>query len=227
MKEFRYTAATELRAARIGDEAILEGYASTFNSESHDLGGYTEFVKPGAFKRSLAEGADVRCLMNHNSDAILGRIRSGTLKVKEDSKGLWFRCSLPDTQIARDLHVSISRGDVSQCSFAFSVTKEGQSWAEEKNAAGKWIIKRFLNDVDLADVSAVTYPAYEDTVVEASSSSPSYKTPTRAVEVPIEVRSRIEARKAGLYVPAAPAIHSISDAERFDRLNRTFLEINQ
>lgn len=188
-REIRFLYVTELRAVGDGHETpmALEGYAAKFNSESKDLGGFTEFVRPGAFKRTLAAGADVRCLMNHDPNKILGRTKSKTLQLREDTVGLWFHTDLPNTTIARDLHTSVSRGDIDQCSFAFSVEKDGQEWKEEKAATGEWVIKRYLNDVDLADVSAVTYPAYEDTVVNARSA---------ADLVPMEVRSRIEARKA-------------------------------
>lgn len=118
----------ELRIARTATGApSLEGYAAVFNSLSEDLGGFREQILPGAFQRSLANGADVRCLFNHDESLILGRSKAKTLTVSEDETGLYFRCDLPDTAIARDLAISIERGDVDQCSFGFYCVED--DWA--------------------------------------------------------------------------------------------------
>lgn len=190
-REVRFIATAELRATvgevRDGDgnpPYILEGYAATFNSLSHDLNGFREKIMPGAFSRSLKEGADVRALKNHDPNFVLGRTKSGTLKLEQDSRGLRFRVELPNTQYARDLHTSIARGDMDQCSFAFKA--KDQKWSEQQDGNGDWFAMRELHDVDLFDISAVTYPAYEDTTVSA-----------RGDIVPAEIRSRIETRKAG------------------------------
>lgn len=157
MREFRYLAGTELRAK--GGNAI-EGYAAVFNSQSEDLGGFRESIRPGAFSRAIREKQDVRCLFNHNSDTILGRTRSGTLRLLEDSTGLQFNCDLPDTQAGRDVREMIRRGDINQCSFGF--VAQDDTWSRD----GK---TRELVDVDLFDVSPVTYAAYPQTSVSARS----------------------------------------------------------
>ena len=80
------------------------------------------------------------------------------MNLSVDSEGLLVEITPPDTSYARDLMVSMSRGDVTQMSFAF-ITKQ-DSWDKEgdKNI-------RTLLDVDLHDVSAVTYPAYLNTEI--------------------------------------------------------------
>lgn len=147
---------TEIQFQPEGKKIV--GYAAKFMNRSQDLGGFIEQIDPQAFTRTLSEGADVRALIDHNPSLILGRTVSGTLRLETDSTGLLVEITPPDTTYARDLMVSLERGDVTQMSFAF-VTKQ-DAWAKE----GTTNIRTLL-DVDLHDVSAVTYPAYLDTEV--------------------------------------------------------------
>jgi len=152
-----------LRAAPAGVDSpgVLEGYAAKFNSDSHDLGGFIESIAPGAFNRALQEKQDVRCLFNHDANVVLGRYPR-TLSLSADAVGLHFMCTLPPTQAGKDVHALVSRGDVTQCSFAFKVPDGGDEWNRTRT-------RRTLRDVNLFDVSAVVYPAYEDTSVSARS----------------------------------------------------------
>lgn len=161
--ERRFLVSSELRAESQGDEMSLVGYASVFNSKSEDLGGFRETVLPGAFARSIRQGADVKALVNHDPSMIVGRTKNGTLKLEEDARGLKFNVKLPPTQVGRDLFQLVKRGDMDQCSFAF--TAKDQSWEDERDGNGDLYASRKLMDVDLMDVSMVTYPAYTDTVV--------------------------------------------------------------
>lgn len=148
---------TEIRMEQDGKKIV--GYAAKFSpNRSQDLGGFLEQIDPKAFTRTLAQGADVRALIDHNSSLILGRTKAGTLNLSVDSQGLLVEITPPDTSYARDLMVSMSRGDVTQMSFAF-VTKQ-DAWDKE----GDQNIRTLL-DVDLHDVSAVTYPAYLNTEI--------------------------------------------------------------
>jgi len=144
-----------------GDEPKIRGHAAVFNKLSVDLMGFKEKVAPGAFIQSI-ENSDIRALWNHNPDYVLGRNKSGTLSLEEDKKGLAIEISPPDTQWARDLMETIKRGDVDQMSFAFQVKKD--SWDE----TGKESV-RTLEEVELFDVSPVTYPAYPQTDVKVRS----------------------------------------------------------
>lgn len=162
--EVRYVT-TELRAKK--DKVGMEGYAAVFNKDSVDLGGFVERIIPGAFSRAIKEKQDVRALINHNADKVLGRTKNGTLHLSEDDKGLRMDNDFPDTQDAKDVAKLIDRGDIDQCSFKFSVVR--QKWGEEPDPADptKKATRFFreLHDVDLYDVSAVTFPAYPDTSV--------------------------------------------------------------
>jgi len=154
------TICAELRAmpAADGKPAKICGHAANFNSMSQDLGGFIERIAPGAFTKTLLN-ADVRALWNHDANIVLGRNKSGTLTLLEDSQGLYFEVNCPDTQMVRDMVVSpIQRGDVSQCSFGFYTVAD--KW---DNIDGQ--VVRTLLEVELLDVSPVTYPAYNSTDV--------------------------------------------------------------
>jgi HK97 family phage prohead protease len=144
-----------------GDKPKIRGHAAVFDKLSVPLMGFREKVSPGAFSKSIKK-SDIRALWNHNPDYVLGRNKSGTLTLEEDNKGLAIEISPPDTQWARDLMETIRRGDVDQMSFAFQVAKD--SWDE----SGKESV-RTLEEVDLFDVSPVTYPAYPQTDVKVRS----------------------------------------------------------
>lgn len=201
-REVRCYEATEVRAlggSGDADPLRIEGYAATFGVYSRDLGGFREKIKNGAFNRVISERQDVRCLFNHDASRILGRTTAGTLQLAQDHKGLFYRCTLPNTQFARDVHESIQRGDISQCSFSFTVAKDGQNWGEDRDATG-YFPTRELTDVDCFDVSPVTYPAYEHgTNVQARAAG---------IEVPMEIRSAVDAKNAALITPPAAETRS-------------------
>ena len=140
----------ELKAAVEG--RTVEGYASVFNSMSEDLGGFREIILPNAFSDVLDN--DVRALYNHDSNYLLARTTSGTLELKEDEKGLYYRFEMPNTSYGNDMLELFRRGDLSQSSFGFTVEKD--SWRMED---GQHV--RYIERVgSLFDVSPVVYPAY-------------------------------------------------------------------
>jgi len=156
----RRTYDVELRAAE--DGAGIVGYAAVFNSESRLIGGaFKEVILPGAFKRAVVED-DVRALWNHDQNYVLGRTKSGTLRLREDDHGLHTETDPPDTQWARDFRESIRRGDVDQMSFSFKVPEGGDRWEQR----GRELV-RYVSEVELFDISPVTFPAYEATSVSA------------------------------------------------------------
>lgn len=153
-----YTA--EIRLVESDGQRRIVGYAAVFSQLSEEMWGFREMIEQGAFQRTIAEGADVRALMNHDPNLILGRTRAGTLDLAEDDIGLRYEIAPPDTQYARDLMISLERGDINQSSFGFRVVKERWETRDEENI-------RFLMDVDLFDISPVTFPAYPQTSAEA------------------------------------------------------------
>src|SRR5262249_54331525 len=162
LMETRYSSAG-LRA--VGHRR-LTGVAAPFNVRAK-MANYFEVIAPSAFERSLREGADVRALFNHSPNQILGRVSGGTLRLTSESDGLHFEISLPNTSLGRDVHTLVSRRDLSECSFAFECRKD--TWSTIR-VNGKAERLRMLEDVSLADISVVTYPAYsQGTSVNARS----------------------------------------------------------
>lgn len=158
--ERRFIPATEIRADTEGETRRIVGYAALFNSRSADLGGFEEVIAPGAFKDAIA-GSDIRSLFNHDPNLVLGRVKAGTLRVEEDDRGLKIENDLPDTQVGRDLLVSMNRGDVDQMSFAFRIAQGGDVWEERDGS----VVRTITKVAEMFDVSPVTYPAYPDTSV--------------------------------------------------------------
>lgn len=194
MIERRFVKGGTIRAAN-GERPAISGYAAVFN-ESYDSGWFVETIKPGAFSRAIKEKQDVRCLFNHDANNLLGRTDAKTLQLMQDSSGLHFDCDLPDTQLGKDMRTLVDRGDLSGCSFAFSVTK--QSWREEKDANGDYIVYREIEDVDLYDVGPVTYPAYSGTSVDVARSM-------FPEGIPAEVRSHVPKLSEAVSAPPKPA----------------------
>jgi uncharacterized protein len=159
--------AAELRVDQVDGRPVIRGYAAVFNSMSEDLGGFREVIRPGAFAACLA-GADVRALINHDPNQVLGRNRAGTLRLAEDSRGLRYEIDPPDTSYARDLMQSIARGDISGSSFRFYMhddASRGQTWRSEPTG----VVREISEFGRIDDVSAVTYPAYGATEVSLRS----------------------------------------------------------
>jgi HK97 family phage prohead protease len=161
-KEVRLIAAPNLRVDVSGGKSPrVSGHAAVFDSMSEDLG-FREVVRPGAFKRSLERGADVVLLVNHDG-LPLARTRSGTLKLSEDKRGLYFEATLdPSDPDVQQIVPKLNRGDLSQMSFAFRVPKGGDSWRTEGGTEVRELIEV---DIDHGDVSLVTHPAYVSTDV--------------------------------------------------------------
>ncbi len=158
IRTFSSNMEVERRSEEQGGGAVIRGYASVFNSDSENLGGFVERIDPHAFDDVLTD--DVRCLFNHNPDHLLARTKSGTLTLSVDQKGLMYECELPNTRLGQDLLELIERGDIAESSFAFAV--DVQEWDEQEDAPAIRTIKKVKR---LYDVSPVTYPAYPDATV--------------------------------------------------------------
>ena len=144
------------------DGMSFTGYAAVFDSPSEPLP-FTEYIREGAFKRSLKSRNEIKLFMNHNTDVVLGSTRAGTLRLTEDSRGLLAQADLPDTSAGRDLSVLMKRGDVSSMSFGFSVPPKGDKWSQDGAT-------RELHQIRLHEVSIVTgFPAYAATTASVRS----------------------------------------------------------
>lgn len=139
----------------------IVGHAAVFNQKSEEIFGFREIVLPGAFAKTIKKN-DVRALWNHDPNFVLGRKKNGTLSLSEDDVGLRVKISPPETSFAADVVEMIRRGDVDQMSFGFRTITD--KWRKQD---GETI--RELVEVDLFDVSPVTFPAYPQTDVSARS----------------------------------------------------------
>jgi uncharacterized protein len=148
----------EVRAE--GDGMTFTGYASVFNSPSEDLGGFVEYVAPGAFKRSLQSRNEVKLLWNHDSGEPLASLRGGTMQLVEDNRGLKVTAQLPNTTRGRDIAELLRTKVIDSMSFGFNVIRD--SWASD----GK---TRTLESVRLFEVSIVSFPAYGATTAQVRS----------------------------------------------------------
>jgi len=156
-RELRFIPDSELRVVKQGDKRKIVGYATKFAPvQSADLGGFVEEIHPNAFDECLRAAPDVRGLWNHDANHVLGRTKSGTLRLSTDKTGLQYEIDPPNTNLARDLMESMDRGDVDQSSFGFYCIDD--SWREGPN--GTYI--RTVLKAELFDVSPVTFPAYPD-----------------------------------------------------------------
>ena len=155
-KEVRTFNVQNLELREEGDSNVVVGYASVFNTLSNDLGNFKEIISPDAFEGRLND--DVRFLINHEG-LPLARTTNETLKLTTDETGLRYEAKVANTSLGRDLLELMRNGTINQSSFAFVV--DDDSW-EVKDGVNI----RTINKVSrLYDVSAVTYPAYEEASV--------------------------------------------------------------
>lgn len=146
-----------------GEGPVAAGYAAVFYREGdpgteYVVGRVRERIAPGAFDRALADKQEVVAKYNHDSNQVLGRTSNGHLRLSVDDVGLAYEIDLPDTQVGRDLVVSLERGDVVGSSFAFDIAPGGIT---RDFSDGDVTIT--LTDLDLGDVGPVANPAYTST----------------------------------------------------------------
>ena len=140
----------------------IEGYAALYSSRSVNLGGFTEEITPGAFDGVIEKSVTLALIDHNQSRGILAKNSKGkgSLTLEADEKGLHFRFSAPETELGNELIEYLKRGDITQCSFAFSVADE--HW--EKTGEDEYV--RHIDKIDrLYDVSAVFNPAYPETSI--------------------------------------------------------------
>lgn len=158
-----------LEARANGDGTFhIAGYATTWDTPYEVAGGppfgWTETIARGAADKALAERDDTRFLINHEGVA-LARSKSKTMTMRADDLGLFVDVPALDLSNprAQELASAITRGDLDEMSFAFSVTS--QKWNDDYT-------ERTITGLRLYDVSAVTYPANPATIIGARNDKP-------------------------------------------------------
>ena len=154
------TISTEFQTREDGEDLKIEGYFAVFDSVYEIAPGLSESIAPGAFTKTLSR--DIRALTNHDTTLVLGRTKAHTLELREDNHGLWGSVTInPKDSDAMNLYERVKRGDVDQCSFGFDIRSEDTDIREDGSI--HWTIR----EVDLYEVSACTFPAYEETGISA------------------------------------------------------------
>lgn len=170
----------QLETREQDDALYLEGYFAVFNQETELWPGAFEKIAPGAFDKTM--GNDIRCLINHDTTLVLGRNKANTMELKTDSYGLWacVKINSKDSD-AMNAYERVKRGDVSGNSFGFNIISELTDWRDDGTVM--WT----LTEIDLHEISVVTFPAYEQTTVQA-----------RQKEVEQHKKRALDAKKAEL-----------------------------
>lgn len=158
--EKRSLGMSDIRAEE--DNLKIGGYFVLFNDETELYDGIFETVDSRALDKTLNN--DIRCLFNHDTSKVLGRTKSNTLTLEKDDKGLYGEVIInPNDKEAVSVYERVKRGDIDQCSFGFNILDEDQRLDERDN------LHITLKEIDLHEVSIVTFPAYPNTTVSARS----------------------------------------------------------
>lgn len=182
------------------DSRTITGYASVFERWSEPIcGWFREQIARGAFEG--CDLSDVIMCFNHDPAALLARTTSGTLTLEVADRGLKFRFDVPDTTLGNDMLVLVRRGDVSKCSFRFTVSEDRWAYADSENGM-EYDERTVLRIAKLYDCSLVVYPAYKDTEASARSletRKAEYLRRTDSQSEDIVSRSRLREREVQFY----------------------------
>ena len=155
----------EIRKAEISSASgrTVSGYAVRFESESVNMG-FVEIIHRGAITDETIKSSDVFALLNHNENTVLARCNRGTgsLTLKVDNDGVFYEFEAPNTANGEELLEHIKRGEISQSSFAFTVSTEdgAEKWTKRSDGI---IVREIFKIERLYDISPVYQPAYTET----------------------------------------------------------------
>lgn len=166
----------------------ISGYFAVFNQETRLWGDVYEAISPAAFDNAI-KNDDVRCLLNHNDDIVLGRTKNQTLVLRTDDYGLYGEVEVNQADIeALNAYERIKRGDITGCSFGFDVI------SEKMNDRGKSVLY-IIEDLKLFEVSPCTFPAYPQTEIQARKIQHEQTQKRTIQQKKAELRKRLEAMK--------------------------------
>jgi len=169
--EIRIHAGMQVETRAKDDAPGLVGYAAVFDTEANIEGMFREVIRKGAFADAITRD-DIHALDNHDYGRVIGRKKSGTLKIYEDDRGLRVEITPPDTTVARDLMANIAAGNIDQMSFAFSMMGGRQVWDE----TGDMPLRSIEKVGELFEVSVVPRGAFQTTEVGMRSLAASRQT---------------------------------------------------
>jgi HK97 family phage prohead protease len=154
--ETRSYKSTRLEVRKAADGSMeLVGTAIVFGSESQDLGGFVEICSYEAVQKSLARNDDVFMLWQHDTSQPLSRTKTGTLKLSLNRAGLDFTATLPNSPLGQNAFQAIKNGTVDSVSFGFNIEPDGDEWVMQGDS-----VVRILRDINVKEISPVTWAAY-------------------------------------------------------------------
>jgi HK97 family phage prohead protease len=163
----------EMRAASVVDAALegrtVKGYAAVYdtpwNQDLIDTMGYVESIARGAFRKALSRSSNVPLLWQHERRDMLATTKGGTLRLKEDPRGLAFEADLPENSLGDYVLSMIKSGDVHGMSYGME-TLPADSRIERRNGIPHRIIQNVQRLID----TTMTYePSYDAATVELRS----------------------------------------------------------
>ena len=154
----------ELRSENEGRH--ISGKAISFDTQSNDIG-FIEILHRGCISQELIDSSNIVFLYNHDYNQVIARANKGkgTLNIDLRDDGVYFDLEVPNTTMGNDLLENIRLGNITQCSFGFNYANEEGAYKDEK--IGDVWYRNVYKIGELYDLSAVTYPAYDDTYVNA------------------------------------------------------------
>ena len=210
---------TEIEVRAEGDGMSFTGFASVFNSPSEDLGGFIEYVAPGAFKRSLQARNEIKLLWNHDSGEPLASLRGGTMQLVEDERGLKVTAQLPNTTRGRDVAELLRTKVIDSMSFGFNVIKD--SWSADGRT-------RTLESVRLSEVSVVSFPAYTATTATVRSAQPTID-PDKLADALLRLESgdELDDSQANLITDVVSKLKSQPETEQIEDNGLELLDLKK
>ena len=196
--ERRFTVGLELR--QHNGKPRLVGLAIPYGSMSEDIG-FRETIARGAFTKHLRSDPDVKALIEHDTSQIIGRTKSGTLRLEERDDGIHVSIDPPDSARGHDLVESVRRGDLTAMSVGFRVLED--TWETTRDGESH----RTVSEAELLETSVAASPAYPDTTIavramdrwQKASEKMETKTEVEVIESPVETEQQEERS-----VPAEP-----------------------
>ena len=184
---------------RAEESGVIIGRPVVFNSRT-DIGYFDEVIEQGALDKTDLN--DVRLCLNHDTSYVYARSRrnnpASTMQLRVDAEGLTMeaRLDIENSPKARDLYSAVRRGDLDGMSFMFSV--DGDEW---ENLDSEHPLRHIRSIASIVEVSAVTFPAYDATSIQArskdalESARALLESEARSVEKPVETGIDLETLK--------------------------------
>ncbi|WP_349516228.1 phage major capsid protein [Leuconostoc suionicum] len=197
------------------DPKQIQGYAVLFNTESVDLGGFIEVIKPNAL--DSVDLSAVQLIYGHENNSILARVDSGNLTLTVDETGLFFVATLADTSLANDVYQDILAGNLKGMSFGFTIPEDGDDWIFNQGDTAVHVVNQIG---DVVEITITPNPAYQDTSVSVKRSLDEARKDKEIMDeekIVNAVKKVLEERDAAKVKPADDKTDKSSDEKPDDK----------